>query len=297
MKRFLPILGVILAHGLIFTGPAAAFTRSGFDNPESFVVDPETGAYYVSNVAGSPSAKDGNGYISKISANGNVVIRKFVGGGAAEPFLNAPKGLVVRGAELWTADIDVVRVFDKETGKLLRVIDCSTLNARFLNDICLDLGGRVYVSDMLGDQILMIDPSKNYAISIFYSGAELGNPNGILFNPKTRSLMVATFKSGEILEIDRLSRIHRLKRGLKTLDGIDYDAGGNLYVASFEKGEIYKIPFYGRGPLTVFRSGLTTPADITCDRKSGELLIPSMKGNTIVTVFLKTGGEKPRKTD
>lgn len=43
-------------------------------------MDPADGAYYVSNIAGSFSDKDGNGYISEISPDGDTVIQKFIGG-------------------------------------------------------------------------------------------------------------------------------------------------------------------------------------------------------------------------
>ena len=274
-----------LLLNLLLLSPAYGFTRSNFDSPESFVSDPETGAYYVSNINGSPLAKDGNGYISKISANGNVVIQKFIGGKKDEPLMNSPKGLLVLGKEIWVTDIDAVRVFHKETGRLVKVIDAKAFDAKFLNDIAVDSQGIVYVSDMFADKILRIDPGQNDRITVFKQGADLGNPNGLIFNPKTGSLMAVTFKSGEILEFDRRGRIHVLKKGLTALDGIDYDNAGNVYVSSFEKGEIYKIAFYGRGAITVFQSGLTTPSDISCDRKRNELLIPSLKGNTVTTLF------------
>lgn len=98
--------------------------------------------------------------------------------------------------------------------------------------------------------------------------------------------MMASFQTGQILEIDRRGKVHALKRGLSSLNGIDYDNQGNLYVSSAEKGEVYKIPYYGRGPLTIFMSGLTTPSAISCDRVKNELLISSLKGNTVTTVFL-----------
>ncbi len=271
---------------LLFLSPAFCFTRSNFDTPESFVADSETGAYYVSNIGGGPLAKDGNGYISKISSNGNLVIQKFIGGKSSDPVLNAPKGLLVLGKEIWVTDIDTVKVFNKKSGKPIRTIDASSHAPKFLNDLAWDGEHSVYVSDMLGDQILKIDTASNDKMTVFKNGSQLGNPNGLVFNPKSKSLMVVGFRSGEILEIDRRGRAHTLKKGLSGLDGIDYDSEGNVFVSSFDKGEIYKIPLYGRGSLTVFLSGLTTPSDISCDRKRSDLLIPSYKANTVTTVFL-----------
>ena len=139
-------------------------------------------------------------------------------------------------------------------------------------------------------RIFKIDTAKNFAVSIFKESSDLGWPNGLVIHPKSRHLMLVTWQSGKILEIDPSGNIHILKRGLKNLDGIDVDKAGNLYVSSFEKGEVYRIPLFGRGPLSVFLSGLTSPADISCDRRRNELLVPSLKGNTIAVYSLESTG-------
>jgi DNA-binding beta-propeller fold protein YncE len=277
---------------MLFPVYAEALTLSGFDKPESMQVDPDTGSYYVSNVNGDPLVKDRNGYISKITANGNTVIQKFIGGKPGHSLLNAPKGLWISGRRLFVADIDSVKVFDKETGKLTATVDLMPWNAKFLNELTMDSSGALYVSDRLTSRIFKIDPETNYEVSVFREGPILGRPNGLMINPKTKQLVVVTWDNGEILEIDHNGNVHVLKRGLKGLHGIDYDVEGNLYVSNFEKGEIYRIPFYGRGSLTTFMSGLTTPAGISCDRKKHDLLVPSFKGNSVTTFPLILRPEK-----
>lgn len=267
--------------------PASSFTLSSFDAPESFIVDPEDGSYYVSNVNGDPSAKDGNGYISKINSSANLIIQKFIGGQKDGVVLNAPKGLVIIGKKIYVTDIDAVKGFDKETGKPSDVFDLSKINAKYLNDIAADDNGILYTSDTVTNQIFKIDTAKEGAVSVLNGANQLGGPNGLFFNPKTKNLMVVTWETGCILEIDRQGKIHTLKRGLMRLDGLDYDRQDNLYVSSFEKGEIYKIPFMGRGPIQIFMGNLITPADISCDRINDEILIPSFKGNSVTTVSLR----------
>ena len=288
MKKVLIVLSAIF---LLTPSNAFSLNLSDFETPESMQVDTETGAYYISNINGEPLTKDGNGYISKITANGNTVIRKFIGGKPENPVLNAPKGLVIVGKDIFVTDIDVVKAFDKESGKLSATIDLTPWNAKFLNDIAVDSSNSLYVSDMFTNRIFKIDPSKNNEVTVFKESPELGMPNGVVINPKTRNLMVVTWGSGQILEIDPAGHIHVLKRGLKGLDGIDYDSEGNLYVSSFEMGEVYRIPLYGRGALSTFLSGLVSPADISCDRAKGELLVPSSKNNDLRTYPLeKTNG-------
>ncbi len=280
-----------LSLGILITAQAFAFSRSGFDTPESFVADPESGAYYVSSVNGGALDKDGNGYISKISSNGNIVIQKFIGDKNDSGTMNSPKGLLVLGNELWVADIDAVRIFDKRSAKPIHVIDLSSNGAKSLMDLVADGDGRVYASDLLGDQIFRIDAGGERKATVFYRGSELGNPGAMLYNPRSRGLMAAGFKSGQLFEIDRHGRLHVLKKGFTEPSGIDYDLEGNVYLASRDKGEIYKIPYLGRGTRSVLKSGLTAPADISYSRRHKELLVPSSDANTVTTFYLpgKTG--------
>ena len=282
MKKLL----ATMIFSLIFISLAHSFTLSNFNTPESMLVDPEDGSYYVSNVNGASTAKDGNGYISKISSSGNIVIQKYIGGKKNELLLNAPKGMVIVGKNIFVTDIDTVKGFNKETTKPSVLVDLSKTGAAFLNDIAVDGQGFLYVSDMMTNTIYKIDTNNNFNAKILKTGKELGGPNGLIINPKTKNLIVVTMGTGQVLEIDRANRIHILKRGLTGLDGVDYDNDGNLYVSSFEKGEIYKIGYFGRGAISTFMTGLTSPADISCDRSKKELLIPSFKGNTVLTVPL-----------
>ena len=275
-----------LALGLAWVPAVFAFTLSNFETPESVAIDPEDGSYYVSNINGEPLAKDGNGYISKINAEGSVVIQKFIGGKNAS--LNAPKGILISGKNIFVTDIHAVKGFEKATGKVVVLVDLSRFGVRFLNDIAAGPSGVMFVSDMMTNQIFRIDPSNHYEVTLFYGGKELGSPNGLAVNPKNGHLLVATWESGEVLEIDRWKKIHVLKRGLKNLDGIDVDSQSSLYVSAFERGEIYRISNLGRGALATALSGLVTPADISYDRKKDELLIPSFKGNTVSSVSQKT---------
>src|SRR5688572_2247980 len=81
--------------------PALLWEKTGFKTPESALPVPAEGFAYVSNVAGQPTDKDGNGFISKVSlADGKVIALEWAKG------LDAPKGLALAGGKLYTADID-----------------------------------------------------------------------------------------------------------------------------------------------------------------------------------------------
>src|SRR3990170_2056337 len=59
----------------------------GIETPESAYFDPASGFIYVSQIAGTPDGRDGNGRIVKLDRNGTMVSAMWVTG------LNAPKGL------------------------------------------------------------------------------------------------------------------------------------------------------------------------------------------------------------
>src|SRR5256712_6294032 len=88
----------------------------GFLTPESVLHDPVQDIYFVSNINGGPTAKDNNGFISRVRPDGAVENLKFIEGGHGGGTLKAPKGLAIRGDTLRVADIAMVPSFDAKTG-------------------------------------------------------------------------------------------------------------------------------------------------------------------------------------
>src|SRR5207302_602224 len=109
-------------------------TVQGFLAPESVLHDSTQDIYFVSNINGSPMAKDNNGFISRVRPDGAVENLKFIEGGRNGVTLNAPKGLALEGDTLWVADIDAVRAFDAKTGAAIDTVSLSKLGAVFLSD-------------------------------------------------------------------------------------------------------------------------------------------------------------------
>ena len=133
------------------TPPPPAATRvatiAGFLAPESVLHDTAQDIYFVSNINGSPTAKDDNGFISRVRPDGAVENLKFIEGGHNGVTLHAPKGLALLGDTLWVADIDVVRAFDARTGAPRDSVSLATLGAVFLNDIAIAQTGALYITD------------------------------------------------------------------------------------------------------------------------------------------------------
>ncbi|MFT6102789.1 MAG: hypothetical protein ACJA2B_001232 [Candidatus Endobugula sp.] len=48
--------------------------------PESVIYDVDRSVLYISNINGKPTGKEGNGYISRISTDGEILTEKWIVG-------------------------------------------------------------------------------------------------------------------------------------------------------------------------------------------------------------------------
>ena len=151
--------------------PRALWTLSAdFALPESAYHDPVSNAVFVSNINGDLLAKDGNGYISRLTPDGKAVDMKWATG------LNGPKGMRSLGGTLWVSDIDEVVAIDIASGKIASRVPVA--GATFLNDLATAPDGTVYVADSQGSRIYAVKDGK---ASVFVEGADLvQQANGLL---------------------------------------------------------------------------------------------------------------------
>ena len=268
---------------------AFGFEVTGLSTPESIIVDPVTGHYYISNINGSPIEKDNNGFITRLDSTGAVIALKFIEGTP----LHAPKGLAIIGDVLYVSDIDVVRGFHKITGQLMHLVNLKSLGALFLNDLAADIAGNLYVSDTATfirpeapGAIFKIETRQGHQTSVFVRETSLGQPNGLIVHPKTGRLIANTWGTGKIMEMtaDGKPTVWLTHANFKDLDGLDYDRAGNLYMSSFTGGQVFRIT--PEKHVTRLHRDLITPADTHIDRKNNLLLVPSFQGNTVRTLSI-----------
>lgn len=115
-------------------------TEAVFDVPESVCYYPEDHILFVANIVGKPTVKDGEGFISKLSMNGEIVELEWFKG------LDAPKGMGIFNGKLYVTNIDEVVAIDIETAKELQRWKCE--GAKFANDIAINDEGVVFISGM-----------------------------------------------------------------------------------------------------------------------------------------------------
>lgn len=243
--------------------------------PESALYDGEHDSYLITNINGGPATKDDNGTIVTVSPDGKTV-KVWIDGASADVKLDAPKGSAIVGGELWVADIDVVRRFDRATGK--QGADIPIPGSTFLNDMVADGKGGVFVSDSGLDAKL--EPSETDAV--YHIGGDgkvttvikdkgLGKPNGLAID-EGGTLWVVTFGSGEMFSLDasgKKSASQKLPKGQN--DGIVALPHGEFLVSSWEGKAVYR----GKpGDWKELVTDVESPADIGFDATRKLILVP-----------------------
>lgn len=255
----------------------------GLGFPESVRYDPDQDVYFISNMAGPGSLKDGNGYIVRARAsNGRAEV--FVQGGRNGAVLDAPKGMALHGDTLWVADIDVLRGFDRRTGAPLATVDLRPQRAVLLNDVAVGPDGALRVTDSGiamtsigvlhpgGDRIFAVGPG--HSVSVVAAGAELGRPNGITWDPEGRRWIVVSFdpfRSQVYALRPGESARTVLARGPGKFDGVERLADGRLLVTCWSDSSLHVFSA-GRDERVI--RDLWQPADLGVDTRRGRVAIP-----------------------
>lgn len=282
--RFAVIPGIAaaaLAGTAAAAEPEMVWEASGFEAPESALYDPDAGVIYVSNVAGEANAKDGRGFISTLSPEGEVQELEWATG------MNAPKGLALSDGLLYVADIDTVLAVAVEDGK---VQDSWTIEgAMFLNDVTADDQGRVFVSDMLDGAIYKIEDGE---VEQWLKGGGLDNPNGLLATED--GLVVASWgvMTGEGFNTDPAGHLKLVSyddqsvtsigdgEPVGNLDGIVPDGSGGYYVTDWVNGALYHFSADGsHEQLLDLEQG---SADLGIIPDQNLVLVPMMMNGTVV---------------
>lgn len=277
-------LALALTPGAASAEPKLVWETEGFAGPESVVLDDGADVLYLSNVNGNPTEANGKGYISKLSRDGKVLEKEWVSG------LNAPKGLGLRDGTLYAADINQVAEIDVKTGKVVKTHEAP--GATFLNDVAVHEDGRVFISDMLDNQIWVLEDGK---LSLWLDSTVLDHPNGLLAE-KDR-LVVATWGvpkedfstdvPGSLLAVDvTTKKIEKLgDKPIGNLDGIEPDGKGSYLVTDWFNGGLFRISADGNATkLLDLNKG---SADLTVIDDGKLAIIPMMLDNKVLAYELQ----------
>jgi sugar lactone lactonase YvrE len=273
------------AHGPVIdsTAPGRTATVAGFKTPESVRYDSARDVFYVSNINGSPLAKDDNGFISSMKPDGTIDSLELIAGGRDGVTLNAPKGLALVGDTLWVADIDAVRAFNVHTGAVVATVDLTSFHAVFLNDVCVGGDGAIYVTDtgmkpsgdamthVAGaDRIFRIDAAHHATIAL--ASDSLHWPNGITWDASGNRFIVVPY--------DKVPQILAWRPGTPQpviigygsgqYDGVELLADRRLVITSWADST---ISIRDGNVRTAIRE-LPSPADIGIDTRRMHVAVP-----------------------
>lgn len=253
----------------------------GLEVPECLVTDPASGFVYISNVEageGEYWSKDGKGFISRMTADGEMKELRWLDSTADAP-IHGPKGMCLLDGYLYIADITrLLRYPLKGDGPLVEI---SVPGAKRLNDLATD-GKSVYVSDTELGRVHKVDPKGGQTT---IKAPE--SINGITFHEGR--MFAVSWALHDVYELDPAGdgppKPFGLADHFEGLDAVEVLEDGTFIVSDFLGNKVCAISADRNTVHTLIE--LETPADIGIHRAKGLLYIPKFMKDEAVIVKLK----------
>ena len=255
----------------------------GFATPESVLHDVAADLYLVSNINGSPTDKDGNGFISRVAPDGSLSELKWIDGEAPGVTLNAPKGMAIANGNLYVADIDCLRSFDQVSGEPNGEVCVD--GATFLNDVAAARDGSVLFTDSGldpsfapsgTDAVYRLDGANVLAV---LAHPNLGAPNGVV--DTNDGILVVTFMSGEVFRIrPTVAPTPVVAPSEMQLDGVVALPDGRVLMSSWGDSCVHELS--PAGATSCIIPDLPAPADIGLDGGRNRVLVPLFNDDAVL---------------
>ena len=251
-------------------------TPAALKIPESALYDAVRKVIYVSNMVVTTGAKDGQGYIAKLSPDGTIIANPWVSG------LHGPKGMALVGTRLYVSSMDEVVEIDVENGTITHRYPVE--GAKELNDVTVAADGTVYITDTGKDQrcIYMLKDGKT---GVFLESVDVSRSNGIACDGDR--LLVAG-KGGRLLAVDRATKaITVLFEKTGYIDGLVKIADGRYLISDWSGTvqllETNQLPVI----LLDTRADKINAADLGWIADEKVILVPTFSDNRIVAYRLR----------
>jgi DNA-binding beta-propeller fold protein YncE len=273
--------------GMVLVINTMAQDSTALSHPESVISDGKF--LYVTNIgkALDPGAKDGDGYISKLSLDGKVIERTL-----NTTKLNAPKGTAIIRGMLYVADIDRVVGFEMATGKQLVEINLSPVTgSNFVNDLTTRDDFTLFASCTDVGKIAEVNIRTGYVRVI----ADVKGANGITYDKATSRLYTCSFdfqnmQGGELGVItwknklpvyEKLGDVHGAFDGLALLDDhtlVVSDWGAMDHPAGF----VEKVDLKTNKVTKLDWPLISGPADFYLNASEKKIFIPALVEGKLV---------------
>lgn len=240
--------------------------------PESILYNAREEILYVSNINGKPTEKNGRGFVSRVTLDGQIETLKWATG------LNAPKGSAIFDGRFYVSDIDRLVEIELASGRVLASYPAA--GAGFLNDVAVDTAGNVYVTDMSPENsaIYRLHGGK---LAVWLKNDAISQPNGL--NMEKGRLVVGNSGDGTIKAVDLSTRgITSLARVGSGIDGLRPDGRGNYFVSDWQ-GKTSLVTAAGDVIVLMDTTAAKiNSADLEYVEKRKLLLIPTFFDNRVV---------------
>ena len=270
----------------------------GLEHPESVAKGPDGDTFYASNIGAklAPTAKDGDGSIARLSADGSVETAQFLPA-SDEATLHAPKGTVVVDGRLYTADIDRVVGFSLENRTKIADVGLADKGVSFLNDIAVMDRQTLLVSASNQGTIYRVDLEAGTATAL---DVEVPGVNGLAYSSADGVLYAVNFggeQGGQLwtLTLDESGAVEEstsrtLLEGGR-FDGIVLRPNDTILISDWgveadanPTRALHRVEDGGTGSVTTIAlSDWKGPADFTCAQGRG-CWIPDLPASAVEVV-------------
>ncbi|TQV77253.1 SMP-30/gluconolactonase/LRE family protein [Aliikangiella marina] len=248
--------------------------KNAFLLPESATYYPKDKTIYVSNIV--KYAKDGSGFISKVSHEGEILDFKWISA------LNSPTGLAIYQDKLYAVDMDSLIEIDLQTEKIINRYTTPKSDLKpVLNDVAISKKGDIFVS---GSQSRKIYQLRDEKLVVFIDDQKrLLKANGLLVDKETlihggQFWNRFSLEDGSLIDNDKSQRP---SANLVDFDGITHDGKGGYFVTVIDDSRIWHIN--AQGTTLPLSQDAIEGIDIHYDIGSKQLFVPQVGGS--LTVF------------
>lgn len=242
-------------------------TDAVLTNNESVIYDARTDAIYVSCMGGSDDVEDGDGFIAKLSLDGEIEKLHWFEG------LNCPKGLAIHNNKLLVIDINQLVAIDLLTAKI--VSKETVTNGAHFNDLDVAENGDAYLSE----NFTKIIRHRNGKSEVYYSPSKITGINGVHVDGEN---IVFTSNTGGIYSLSKELKPTMLADSCFNADGIETYRDG--YFCSSWQGKIYYFKKGGNTSklIDTWEKDSIFAGDLDVIEKKKLLISPTLFNNKVI---------------